>query len=349
MKVLTIGRNNDCDVVINDSKVSRVHAQLVQDDNSNISIVDLGSANGTYVNGNKITSETRLKPGDEVRIGDTPLRWQGYFQEERKCNADKPPMPLLGDKKRMLYVACGVLVVLLLVGGYFILHGKQKTEEVLTELEDERDLREKEIEYNDAVKVYDSLRHEYKLAEERAHTAKTKQERDSLDKIVAEKAKQADVAKNNIENLKKEKEALGKELANANEQLQQKKTELDAAKAEKEKAVNEARTKIDSEKNKAEEARRQAELTNQFYEQLNKQKDSKKALRSVCKTLKIPTQGGNEELYNRLVSHFNEASNNEARKKIVDSLSANQTRQVKEEESEPANEKEVKQKQDSIQ
>ena len=157
------------------------------------------------------------------------------------------------------------------------------------------------------------------------------------------------MAKNNIDKLNNEKRDLKNKLANAETQLNQTKTELDAAKAEKEKAVNEAKTKIDSEKNKAEEARRHAELTNQFYDQLNKQKDNKKALRSVCKTLKISQQGGKEELYNSLVNHFNKAPNNEARKKIVDALSARQTSQVKEEASEPASEKEVKQKQDSIQ
>lgn len=79
MKVITIGRNNECSIVINDVKVSRVHAQLVQDDNGNISVVDLGSTNGTKVNGKRIVGEMRLNPGDELRVGDTVLPWQNYI------------------------------------------------------------------------------------------------------------------------------------------------------------------------------------------------------------------------------------------------------------------------------
>lgn len=79
MKVITIGRSSECSVVINDVKVSRVHAQLVQDDEGRISVVDLGSTNGTKVNGKRIAGEMRLSPGDELRVGDTVLPWQNYM------------------------------------------------------------------------------------------------------------------------------------------------------------------------------------------------------------------------------------------------------------------------------
>lgn len=83
MKVITIGRGGECSVVINDAKVSRMHAQLVQDDEGRISLVDLGSTNGTTVNGKRITGEIRLNPGDEVLIGDTVLPWQSYVTSGR--------------------------------------------------------------------------------------------------------------------------------------------------------------------------------------------------------------------------------------------------------------------------
>lgn len=79
MKVITIGRSEECSVVVNDAKISRIHAQLVQDDEGVVSVVDLGSTNGTWVNGNRIVGEMRLSPNDKVRIGSTQLPWQTYI------------------------------------------------------------------------------------------------------------------------------------------------------------------------------------------------------------------------------------------------------------------------------
>ena len=72
MKVVTIGRivqNND--IVVNDNLVSRNHLQMVMDDNGNYTVMDLGSTNGTYVNGKRIQGEVVLHPGDEVSTSST--------------------------------------------------------------------------------------------------------------------------------------------------------------------------------------------------------------------------------------------------------------------------------------
>ena len=70
MIVKTIGRGQENNIVVNDNKISRVHSQLIQDDNGNISVVDLNSTNGTYVNGQKLSTgaAVTLKKGDKVRI-----------------------------------------------------------------------------------------------------------------------------------------------------------------------------------------------------------------------------------------------------------------------------------------
>ncbi len=81
MIVKTIGRGQNNNIVVYDDKVSRIHLQMIQDDRGNISVVDVGSTNGTFVNGIRIAGETRLKAGDELRIGDTSLPWQNYFNE----------------------------------------------------------------------------------------------------------------------------------------------------------------------------------------------------------------------------------------------------------------------------
>jgi predicted component of type VI protein secretion system len=65
----TIGREG-CDVNLMDPEVSRRHAAIRGDDRS-LAIEDLGSTNGTYVNGVRISSVTVLSAGDEVRLGNT--------------------------------------------------------------------------------------------------------------------------------------------------------------------------------------------------------------------------------------------------------------------------------------
>lgn len=67
------------DKTINDVKVSRRHCQITQHDNGTYSIIDLGSSNGTYVNGYRVNGEERLEHGDVVRIGNTVLRWEEFF------------------------------------------------------------------------------------------------------------------------------------------------------------------------------------------------------------------------------------------------------------------------------
>ena len=78
-KILTIGRESDCDVRVNqdDRRTSRHHAQLVLFTDGSVQIVDLNSTNGTFVNGEKILSPTFLEPTDVVRIGSSPaLDWK---------------------------------------------------------------------------------------------------------------------------------------------------------------------------------------------------------------------------------------------------------------------------------
>jgi hypothetical protein len=65
----TIGREG-CDVNLMDPEVSRRHA-AIRDQGGSLGIEDLGSTNGTFVNGKRISSVTVLNDGDEVRLGNT--------------------------------------------------------------------------------------------------------------------------------------------------------------------------------------------------------------------------------------------------------------------------------------
>jgi pSer/pThr/pTyr-binding forkhead associated (FHA) protein len=65
---MTIGRSPDCDIRLPKRQVSRYHARIERDDGGYL-LRDLGSKNGTYVNGQEIRGEPyRLKDGDEIQI-----------------------------------------------------------------------------------------------------------------------------------------------------------------------------------------------------------------------------------------------------------------------------------------
>ena len=56
-----------------DNELSRRHARISRGDTGVLAIEDLGSANGTFVNGQRITSRVVLTPGDSVRVGSTTI------------------------------------------------------------------------------------------------------------------------------------------------------------------------------------------------------------------------------------------------------------------------------------
>ena len=68
-----IGKNPNNDLVIDDGMTSGHHAQFHLDTAGGVSVVDLGSTNGTYVNGIR-QQQSRLANGMSVRIGQTELR-----------------------------------------------------------------------------------------------------------------------------------------------------------------------------------------------------------------------------------------------------------------------------------
>jgi pSer/pThr/pTyr-binding forkhead associated (FHA) protein len=70
-----IGRGSECQLVLDDDYVSTRHARVASGDNG-FYVEDLGSTNGTYVNGQRITDPTAIGLQDTVRIGKTMLKLQ---------------------------------------------------------------------------------------------------------------------------------------------------------------------------------------------------------------------------------------------------------------------------------
>jgi hypothetical protein len=68
--IITLGRDITNDIVINDPEVSRHHCRLTQGGGS-FTIEDLGSTNGTFINGQRLTGARPLSHGDMVGLGET--------------------------------------------------------------------------------------------------------------------------------------------------------------------------------------------------------------------------------------------------------------------------------------
>jgi pSer/pThr/pTyr-binding forkhead associated (FHA) protein len=72
---VTIGRSRGSELPIADAYVSHTHARVFRRGQF-FFIEDLGSSNGTFLNGTRIGREAQLKVMDEVRMGETVLRYE---------------------------------------------------------------------------------------------------------------------------------------------------------------------------------------------------------------------------------------------------------------------------------
>lgn len=87
-----IGRLPDNDIVGNDAYMSRRHCAILVHSNRLCELHDLASKNGTFLNGLRIKSPTRLQSGDEIQIGEfrmifrmEPLTKDGSFVDRSEC------------------------------------------------------------------------------------------------------------------------------------------------------------------------------------------------------------------------------------------------------------------------
>ncbi len=87
---IIIGRDINNDIVINDSEVSRRHARLFLSE-GNYVIEDLGSTNGTSVNGQRITGPYLLRPGELIMLGESITMLYEYQQNYADAVPVAPP------------------------------------------------------------------------------------------------------------------------------------------------------------------------------------------------------------------------------------------------------------------
>jgi pSer/pThr/pTyr-binding forkhead associated (FHA) protein len=71
--VCVLGRDPNSSVHLEEESVSKQHARLTSE-NGRFAIEDLGSSNGTFVNGRRIHTVTEIRPGDLIRLGAVILK-----------------------------------------------------------------------------------------------------------------------------------------------------------------------------------------------------------------------------------------------------------------------------------
>jgi pSer/pThr/pTyr-binding forkhead associated (FHA) protein len=108
---VTIGRRPDNDVALAwDSEISRVHAQLEPVGKDWVVIDDGLSRNGTFVNGERVTGRRRLRDGDRLCFGETPVLFRAPADEASLSTAAVGPkpgaIPLTATQRRVLVALC---------------------------------------------------------------------------------------------------------------------------------------------------------------------------------------------------------------------------------------------------
>jgi len=74
-----IGRAEDCAIRIASGRISRHHARIVVDSDGSATLEDLGSKNGTFLRGIRLTFEAKLVDGDEIAVGSALLVFHAGF------------------------------------------------------------------------------------------------------------------------------------------------------------------------------------------------------------------------------------------------------------------------------
>ena len=122
----SIGRHGDNEIILPDSQVSRHHAEIVMQGGRWL-IADLGSANGTYVNGERLTGPRVINHGDLVRVGQTQFRVeiaaaiaaQDTLVEQAPVVVAAAPPP--AKRRTGLYVALAAAAIVAILLGAFVI------------------------------------------------------------------------------------------------------------------------------------------------------------------------------------------------------------------------------------
>jgi hypothetical protein len=116
---LTIGREADCQLVLDEAGISRHHARLTFQ-HGLYAIEDLGSTNGVRVNGERITGTRTLRNGDRIGVGDHLYLFTDEKDIQTPEELDRltaPPAPAAMSRRTVLLVTLGSVAALLALAG----------------------------------------------------------------------------------------------------------------------------------------------------------------------------------------------------------------------------------------
>jgi len=103
-----IGRSSICDIALVDFKLSRIHCQIEFEEGETY-LEDLGSRNGTYLRGMKISGRVPIHVGDRIAIGDTQILFTETDIEKESASGRKPGVSTF-VKTRETCSRCGAII-----------------------------------------------------------------------------------------------------------------------------------------------------------------------------------------------------------------------------------------------
>jgi predicted component of type VI protein secretion system len=106
---VTIGRNRDCTIVIDDPSVSREHARLRRHYDG-WSLCDLGSANGTWTRGRRV-KEVHLERGETFYVGDVALALTEPIATAASAARSPAPPARAASRAAAILVLAGIFMV----------------------------------------------------------------------------------------------------------------------------------------------------------------------------------------------------------------------------------------------
>lgn len=117
--IISIGRHPGNDIVLTEGFISAHHAQLIRDQTGQWFIHDLRSANGTFVNGTKITDPMKISEEDLILLGGSLLPWKDIYQ---KYKEPEQQQPVEVYKSRLFHYLLSLGVVIGLFGILYLVN-----------------------------------------------------------------------------------------------------------------------------------------------------------------------------------------------------------------------------------
>ena len=105
---IIIGRSSDLDMVLVEDMVSRRHAKISSTD-AEVYIQDMGSTNGTFVNGEKIAGRALLHEGDRILVGTSIIKVvavEGSIAQQSEAEARRRSRPERSSARRRRAARC---------------------------------------------------------------------------------------------------------------------------------------------------------------------------------------------------------------------------------------------------